>query len=142
MSFGWSAGDIAAAVTIAYNLIQALDSRDGAAGDYREAVTFLKDLKRTLEPLQTFTAWNAYPAYGNSIKEQVSHIKEPVESFLEAVLKYEPSLGIKPAEGNHHRHVFRKLQWYLTVSNRVLQLRKKIESHMRVIDTLLQRLIL
>jgi hypothetical protein len=55
---------IAAAVTIAYNLIQALDSRDGAAGDYREAVTFLKDLKRTLEPLQTFAAWNAYPAYG------------------------------------------------------------------------------
>jgi uncharacterized Zn finger protein len=71
MSFGWSAGDIAAAITLFLNLVEALDSRHGAAGDYREAVAFLRDLKRTLEPLQTFTAWNAYPAYGNDIREQV-----------------------------------------------------------------------
>jgi hypothetical protein len=45
MSFGWSAGDIAAAITLLYNLDEALDSCDGAAGDYREAVGFLEDLK-------------------------------------------------------------------------------------------------
>jgi len=67
MSFGWSAGDIAAAITVAYNLIQALDDADGAASNYREAMSFLGDLKRTLEPLHVFTAWSAYPAYGREI---------------------------------------------------------------------------
>jgi hypothetical protein len=91
MSFGWSAGDIAAAITLAYNLIQALDTCDGAAGDYREAVSFLQDLKRTLEPLQAFTASNVVPGYGSDIEEQVAYIKEPVEVFLAAVLKYNPA---------------------------------------------------
>jgi hypothetical protein len=139
MSFGWSAGDIAAALTVAYNLIQALDSVDGAAGDYRETVYFLQHLKRTLEPLQAFTAWGTYPGYRADITEQVGHIKEPVEKFLAKVLKFEPSLGEK-ARGGHHRHVLRKLQWYMFMSNKVVSLRKKIESHMLVIDTLMQRL--
>lgn len=141
MSFGWSAGDIAAAITLAYNLIQALDTVDGAASDYREATFFLQHLLRTLEPLQAFTASNAAPVYGKGIGEQVGYIKEPVEKFLAKVLKYEPSLGAKAKEG-HHRHVFKKLQWHVVVSKKVLVLRSKIESHMRIIDTLMQRLTL
>jgi hypothetical protein len=141
MSFGWSAGDIATAVKLIYNVIQALDSCDGAASDYREAVSFLRDLKRTLDPLETFAAWKADPSYRKDIEEQVAHIKEPVESFLEAVVKFEPSLGQRAVAG-HHRHVFRKLQWHILVSKKALSLRRSIESHMRVIDTLLQRLTL
>ena len=141
MSFGWSVGDIAAAVSLVYNLIEALDTCDGAAGDYRKAVAFLHDLKQTLEPLHAFTAWNTYPNYGKQIEEQAAQIKEPIESFLKDVLKFEPSLGAKAKEG-HHRHVLRKLQWHLVISKKVLALRKKIDAHMRVIDTLLQRLTL
>jgi hypothetical protein len=140
MSFGWSAGGIAAAITLVYNLVEALDSHDGAAGDYREAVAFLRDLKRALEPLRTFTAWQTYPEYGREIGEQVEHIKEPIGKFLDKVLKYEPC-GAKAAKG-HHRHVLRKLQWYLFMSKKVSNLRKKIESNMRIIDTLMQRLTL
>ncbi|KAI1745799.1 hypothetical protein F4680DRAFT_113646 [Xylaria scruposa] len=141
MSFGWSAGDIATAVTVVYNLIQALDSSNGAASNYRETVSFLQDLKRTLEPLQTFTAWNVYPAYGQDIGEHVGHIKEPVERFLAAIRKYEPSLGAR-AQDRRHRHVVRKLQWYIFMSKRVLDLKNKIRSHMRIIDILMQRLTL
>ncbi|KAG9233362.1 hypothetical protein BJ875DRAFT_464374, partial [Amylocarpus encephaloides] len=64
MTFGWAARDMATAIRIAYELIQVLDSVDGAAAEYREAVGFLRSLTRTLEPFQTSTAWNAYPAYG------------------------------------------------------------------------------
>ncbi|CZR63036.1 uncharacterized protein PAC_12933 [Phialocephala subalpina] len=89
MSFGWSAGDIVAALTLTYNLIQALDSVDGAAGHYREAVGFLRDLKRVLEPLRTFSAWDVYPTYRKDIEEQVEYIKEPVDKFLKAILNVE-----------------------------------------------------
>src|ERR1700686_3578876 len=95
MSFGWSSGDIATAVKLIYNLIQALDTCNGAAGDYREAVGCLQDLKRTFDPLQTLAALNAYPSYARGIEEQVAQIREPIESFLKGVVKFEPALGGK-----------------------------------------------
>jgi hypothetical protein len=141
MSFGWSAGDIATAVTLLYNIIEALDDVDGTASNYREAMGFLRDLKRTLEPLLTLTAWNAYSTYANEIAEQVQHIRGPMEEFLNAAVKYEPSLGAKAKKG-HHRHVWRKLQWYLLKENKVSALKNKIGDHMLIIDTLICRLIL
>ncbi|KAH9207043.1 hypothetical protein DL95DRAFT_484282 [Leptodontidium sp. 2 PMI_412] len=111
MSFGWSAGDIANAITLIVKLIQALDDAEGSAGDYRKA----------------------------SIAKQVEHIKEPVKRFLEAVLKYEPSLGLGAAEGRH-RNVLRKVQWYLFMNRKVLKLRDSIDSHMRIIDSELKHL--
>jgi hypothetical protein len=141
MSFGWSAGDIAAAITVAYNLVQALDSVDGAAADYREAVLFLRHLLRTLEPLHICTTLGTTAEYGKDIEEEVGHIKAPVQKFLAAVVKYEPTLGASAKDGRH-RHVLRKLQWYVFMSKKVLGLRKKIESHMRIVDTLMQRLTL
>lgn len=141
MSFGWSAGDIATGIAIIYNLIEALDGCDGAARDYREAVTFLQGLKRTLDPLQTFTAWNTHPKYGEEIKEQVTRVKEPICAFLDSVVKFEPSLGAKAARG-HHRHILRKVQWFLFMTKRTVALRKKIESNLRIIDSLMQRLTL
>jgi hypothetical protein len=48
MTFGWSAGDIAVALKLLFNLVEALDSADGASRNYREAVGFLKDLTRTV----------------------------------------------------------------------------------------------
>ncbi|GAB1311920.1 hypothetical protein MFIFM68171_02130 [Madurella fahalii] len=109
MSFGWSAGDIATAVAIAYKIYEALDSCDGAAKEYREVVSFLKELTRTLEPLKTFTAWKAYPAYGKNIKEQIDFIKVPVDNFPRDVLEYEPSLDADAWSG-HHRHILEKLK--------------------------------
>jgi hypothetical protein len=144
MSFGWSAGDIATAIAVTYNLIQALDDTHGAAKDYREAISFLCDLKRVLEPLQAFTAWSAYPNYGKEIGEKVGHIKGPVEDFLAAVLKYEPSLGENRRTGWPRAlpAALRKLQWHVFMSKKVLSLRGKIESHMRILDSLMHRLTL
>lgn len=141
MSFGWSAGDIAKAITLIVKLIQALDDAEGSAGDYRKAVSFLRDLTQSLDPLVNFPAWDAYPTYGQSIAKQVEHIKEPVKQFLEAVLKYEPSLGLGAAEGRH-RNVLRKVQWYLFMNKKVLKLRDSIDSHMRIIDSELKHLTL
>lgn len=64
MSFGWSAGDIATAIKVAYDLIEALDSYDGAGGDYCERVAFLRDLNHTLDP-----AWNTYHTYGQEYEK-------------------------------------------------------------------------
>jgi hypothetical protein len=59
--------DIASPIKPIYGIVKALDSFDGAAGDYREVVAFLRDLKYTMAPLRNFTSWNAYPAYRRDI---------------------------------------------------------------------------
>ncbi|KAH7136742.1 hypothetical protein B0J13DRAFT_80496 [Dactylonectria estremocensis] len=141
MSFGWSAGDIAAAITLVYNVAKALDDCDGASEDYREAMAFLQGLNRSLEPLQAFTAWKAYPEYGEQISKQVEYIRDSINKFRDEVLKLEPSLGEKSRKG-YYRHIPQKLKWHVLKSGKILRLKKKIASHMRVIDTLMQRLTL
>jgi hypothetical protein len=128
-------------LTLLFNLVKALDSADGAADNYRESVGFLQDLVRTIGGLSTLTALKAYPAYGGEITQQVAFIRDPVEEFVKAVKKSEPSLG-KTAACGHHRHVWKKLQWYVVKEKKVLALKGKIERHMRIIDTLIQRLTL
>jgi hypothetical protein len=141
MSFGWSAGDIAQAITLIVKVVKALDSADGAAGGYREAVAFLQGLKHTLEPLQTFTALGAYPAYKDEIQKHVESIREPIESFLVSAAKFDHSLGPN-AKSGHHRHISSKLQWWFVESKAMDKLRNKIDRHLKVLETLLQRLTL
>ncbi|KAH8744700.1 hypothetical protein F5882DRAFT_313060 [Hyaloscypha sp. PMI_1271] len=141
MSFGWSAGDIAATLALLCNVIQVLDTADGAASSYREAVGFLRDLKRTLEPLQRIVNLDADSTYGPEIAEPVEHIRGPMVDFLKKAVEYKTSLG-KKATGGHHRHVWKKLKWFVLQEKRVAALKGKIEGRMRIIDTLVQRLIL
>jgi hypothetical protein len=141
MSFGWSASDIGVAIKFIYHVYEALDDCHGAPKDYRETLTFLRDLVRTLLPLETFSGWGAFPSYGDQITEQANHIKGPVQKFLEETLKYEPSLGAEAKEG-HFRNVRRKLQWHFVVSRKVLDLKRKIRGHTQILDSLVQRLIL
>jgi len=139
MSFGWSAGDIATAIAFIVKIVQALDSASGASAEYREAVAFLRDIQRTLKPLLTFTELNIYPSNGDAIRDKVLEIKGPIEDFMKAVLKYEPSLGTCSIRG-HHRNVWQKLEWRFSVSKDFEKLRRKVGDHLVVIDKLLQYL--
>ena len=102
---------------------------------------FLQDLKRTLEPLQRIANLDADSTYGPEIAEQVKHIRGPVEDFLKSSIEYEPALGKKAASGPH-RHVWKKLKWFVWQEKKAAALKTKIEGHMRIIDTLVQQLIL
>lgn len=139
MSFGFSAGDIATAIVVIAKIVQALNSVCGVSAEYREAVAFLKNLQRILEPLHTLSALNAYPAYSEEIQTKMCDIKGPIEEFLHAVKKYEPSLGVDAKKGNH-RNIPRKLEWHFRMSKDVERLRDKVGTHLLLIDKVLQRL--
>jgi hypothetical protein len=67
-----------------------------------------------------------------------------VQDFLAVVLKYEPSLGANANKGWKRSvpTVFRKLQWHILMSKKVLRLKGQTESHMRILNSLMQRLTL
>jgi hypothetical protein len=141
MSFGWSASDIAQALILIVKTVKALDNVTGAPAHYREAVSFLGNLRHTLEPLQTLSIIGRYPDFGDEICDQVRQIKDPIERFLSIAAKFEPSLGPEAKDGSH-RNITKKLQWRFIESKTVAKFRNQIEAHLLVLNTLLHRLIL
>ncbi|EQB53144.1 hypothetical protein CGLO_07165 [Colletotrichum gloeosporioides Cg-14] len=139
MSFGWSAGDIAAAIKLVYNVYEALDSSAGASRDYRDAVTFLKSLIHTLNTLTGLADWEAYPAYREDIKRQVELIRSTVTEFLQSIEKYESSLG-RSAKSGRLRQFAPKLKWHMLCAKQTLVLKSRIQSHMSVLNIVMHRL--
>lgn len=140
MSFGWSAGDIIAAGTFVFQVAQALDDVDGAAKEFRDASSFLHQLISALKPLETFAALESRPAYKSDIEREVRLIRKPVESFIndEDVKNLQKNLGV--ARDSRFRNVHSKLRWHFSTSKKALALQKEVDMHLRVIDTLMQRL--
>ena len=58
-SFGWSAGDLALAIKIIYEVGNALKDTGGASSDYQETVAFLQFLATTLDRLHAYVFANS-----------------------------------------------------------------------------------
>lgn len=141
MSFGWSAGDILAAIHFILEVAQALDAAGGAAKEFRDASTFLRDVKSALTPLQTLTALGTRPEYKADIELQVKAIKGPIEKFIVDTRGLQNSLGVvKEGHFRHLQNIPSKLKWHFDVSKKVLTLKKEVEQHLQIISTLMQRL--
>ncbi|GKT47474.1 uncharacterized protein ColSpa_07655 [Colletotrichum spaethianum] len=136
ISFGWSAGGIAAATKLLCDVYQALDDCSGASGDYRDAVAFLKSLTQILDRLKAFSDRNDYPAYNSEIREQVKLIKPPVDEFINSTQKYDKRLGNTVKDGRF-RHIVPKIKWHFLCSKNVLVLRKRVNSHVQILNTLM-----
>ena len=140
MSFGWSVGDIALALTILHDLIQALDPEDGAAGNYRTTISFLNELIQTLQPLKALAEKGSLQPFETELRNGVDAIRNPVQEFLDAVQKYEPSLG-KDASKVFLRGARRKLQWHYFITPKATALQKKIGGHLTNLNLLIQLLL-
>ncbi|TEY35220.1 hypothetical protein BOTCAL_0594g00040 [Botryotinia calthae] len=62
MSFGWSAGDIAQAISLIVKVVKALDDGSGAPDEYRKTAVFLESVNLTLKNLQVFATLGVYPS--------------------------------------------------------------------------------
>lgn len=143
MAFGWSAGDILSAINLIIKIANALDEVSGSSKEFREASSFLRDLNSALTPLQTFTALDTRPAYKTEIQQQVEAIRRPIETFIndKDVKELQKDLGVvNESRFKHVQNVKSKLKWHFLVSDKALALQKDVERHLKVIDTLMQRL--
>ncbi len=142
MSFGWSAGDILAAINFILDVASALDDVSGAGHDYRNITSFLEDLsEHALAPLLTCPAIDTYPDYKASIGKQVLAIRGPVAKFIAKVKGLETDLGV-PHKGRagFFRGWKGKLKWHFFTSKEAEALKAEIEPHVRIIDQLMARL--
>ncbi|EDO01301.1 predicted protein [Sclerotinia sclerotiorum 1980 UF-70] len=133
MSFGWSAGDIAQAISVIFKTVKALDDAEGAPADFRNTVTFFQSVNLTLQRLQSLISIGKNSSYGDQIRKEVEIIKPSLERFLAISQTFESSLGDKATPGRW-KHIPKKLLWRFKDSKAVRNLKSEIKDHLPVLD--------
>lgn len=93
MSFGWSAGDIATAISVLLKVSKALKISGGAATSYQSTASFLTSLSKTLSSLQNLLSQNPSLSFKDDIAHHAILMKNAVEEFENRIKKYDLSLG-------------------------------------------------
>ena len=150
MSFGWSVGDLIAAIQFVARIANALDDVSGAAKDFRDSAAFLHDLGGTLTALQTITALGSggsgstqqQTVYREDIARLVASLRPAVDEFVREVAPLEAQLGAAPRDGpfRHLQNIPGKLKWHFSISKRAVKLQEHVGQYLQVINTLMQRL--
>lgn len=136
MSFGWSAGDIVAAIRFINKTCIALNDANGAAQHYRQVHLSLTRVEDVLRPLLNLRA--IYPEYGERIQGQVDAVMTPVTKFLEKVEPLAASLGVRHTGlFRHFTAIPQKLDWLWFKSKEAAQLQDEILQGGVAINTLL-----
>jgi hypothetical protein len=139
MSFGWSAGDLVAALKLLYQIGSALKKSGGASSDFRDTLSFLQAVSEHLNLLQTTPL---DPQVAESLREQCDHIREPLSAFLKDVeKKFEPNIGLQ-SDCKKILAAPRMVQWALFTSKKAKQLQHRITVPMASVGLLLSQQIL
>jgi len=142
MSFGWSAGDIIATLQLLYQIGSALKDSGGASSEFQETDSFLQTLSRTLKNLNALQATPLDPSFAENLREHCSHIREPLDAFLDDIgRRYKPALG-KNSGRNKILAAPRKIQWALSTHKKIKQLQDRITVPMTAVTLLFGQQIL
>jgi hypothetical protein len=142
MSFGWSAGDLVAALKLLYQIGSALRESGGASSGFRDTLSFLQAVSRTLEHLNILQTTPLDPQVAESLREQCDHIREPLSAFLKDVeKKFEPKIRLK-SDCKKILAAPRMVQWALFTSKKAKQLQHRIAVPMASVGLLLGQQIL
>ncbi|KAI1504846.1 hypothetical protein F5X99DRAFT_370065 [Biscogniauxia marginata] len=157
VSFGWSAGDIAAAAQLLWNLHKALDDVDGAPEHYRRSAATLKSIQFRLRVLGKVAGEGETPdplsePEGANLLETVDRddIHSMVTNLKLAIGKLEKlvasgcTIKLNPKSTRRRRdwpmHQINKLQWYIGKENQVNDLIQHIYELTSPLSDLYQKL--
>lgn len=132
MSFGWSAGDVIAALGLLNQIRVALKDSGGSRAEYQDEIIFLDNLCLTLRTLRNIQPESLQPVVGENISRHVEHIGKSVTAFLGDIrTQFGPDLGRFPTTRRGgvwgpSVSTFRKVQWALSTSKKVRSLRDRI----------------
>jgi hypothetical protein len=125
MAFGWSAGDIIAAINLVVTVAKALRESGGASSEYRLLIEDFSSFREILEILRDLRSTPANQNHVNAIRGMALTCQQPLLEFLK---KVEDNYGSSLARGsNRHRfdprQLGRKAQWGVLVPEEVAKMR-------------------
>ncbi|OCL12101.1 hypothetical protein AOQ84DRAFT_421174 [Glonium stellatum] len=126
MSFGWSVGDLVAAIEILFKVGKALRDSDGAAATYQEDSLFLESLAATLEKIKQSIEDGSLP---KALGIQIKAVRDPIMEMQQKLsTKFQATLG-KDDSKSFKRFLSsgpKKLEYGLFVAEQVKELRSRI----------------
>ncbi len=142
MSFGWSVGDIVAALQLCNKVLAALKETGGASSEYQHATNFLGVLTVTLQHLKALQAVPLDPDLAKNLEQHCALIQGPLTSFRERIrARFERDLG---TESTRLKILTtgRKLQWALSTAKVVKVLEGKIAGQLAAISIILSQQVM
>jgi len=99
MSFGWSAGEIIAALQLLNKVRVALKDTAGASSNYQEEMSFLQSVSPTLTHAEALRRGPLDPDISRNLQRHFELIQPPLQKFLsDAHMSFEASLSSTPHE--------------------------------------------
>jgi hypothetical protein len=142
MSFGWSVGDIVAALQLLNKVLPALKETGGASSEYQHVTNFLGVLTVTLQHLKTLQAAPLDPDLAKNLEQHCAVIQGPLTSFRERIrTRFERDLGLDSTRLKILT-TGRKLQWALSTSKDVKVLEREIGGQLGAISIVLSQQIM
>jgi hypothetical protein len=136
-SFGWSAGDIVAAIKVVATIISALKDAGGASRQYQQTVQDLEMLEIVLRHLENVKCNDPTFAQANAICARSQASQRALRDLLDGFQKFEKTLGSGAPTG-WHRGAHRKVQWALFASKELNKLQASLGMQLQSTMFLLQ----
>ncbi|KAF8846426.1 hypothetical protein BDZ45DRAFT_609009 [Acephala macrosclerotiorum] len=133
MSFGWSAGDIVAAVTLVGNIISCVQTVGGSREHFQELAVELHGLEQALTDVAELT--KSLPAIPEAAAlDYVScSCRDTLERFYKRIKPFENSLGATSSRGKL-KAAPRMVRWELLVKKDIPELRTYLVAHVGYIN--------
>ncbi|TVY91471.1 hypothetical protein LAWI1_G003254 [Lachnellula willkommii] len=128
MSFGWSAGDIVAAISLVNKITKSVSSAGGARDHFQELETELKGLSRALcEISDLANAPNQIPEIV-ALKFAACLCEDTLKRFYEKILPFDESLG-SGSKTSRLKATPRMVRWELLIKKEVPEFRTYLVAH-------------
>jgi hypothetical protein len=137
MSFGWSAGDIVAAIQLVVKLAQSLEDSTGSSSQYREVIRELYALEKALVDAKNLQLEAEQHHKQVALFGAALQCRETIDEFMQKIGKYQPALR-QGGSGSWVKDALRKMQWSLCIQKDVDVFRASLNAHTSAIGIMLQ----
>ena len=137
MSFGWSAGDIVAAIQLVVKLAGALEDSAGSSSQYCEVIRELYSLERALLDVKNLQLEPQQHHRQVALFGAALQCRETIDQFMRKIGKYQLALR-QGGSGSWVKDALRKMQWSLCSQKEVDVFRPSLSAHTSAIGIMLQ----
>lgn len=146
MSFGWSAGDVAAGLQLAFKIADALRASGGSVEQRDKAQSFLQTYQQAIYLVNECYVENEYDAVGNVVKgdpqlgsamDSLKSLHKRLEKRLNKYVKLEKQPDEDPVDWIARQ--VQKLAWAFFAQEKVQEIRAQIIGQIQVIQPILLR---
>jgi hypothetical protein len=128
MSFGWSAGDVVAAVNLVNKIIKSVSSSGGAREHFQELESELCGLLRALNEISDLTSLPGQAPEIVALKYAACLCEETLKRFYEKIKPFDATLGAS-SQTPKLRAAPRMARWELLVKKDIPEFRSYLVAH-------------